>query len=164
MDEVDFTILAATSVLGDLIEKCPSAEACRDAFNRMSKATVQMCMSTTGFSTNTQELSSKSQLSQKEADDLNYDYFGAPSSGQFAMSNSRSNRPPRNHRASKSTEPQQPLNRQKPQFDMGLNDLFPAPSGAAGNQLPELQTQQSYPSSRNNGTRNIKNEFSTTDA
>src|ERR1700712_239981 len=49
MDEVDFTILAATSVLGDLIEKCPPAEACRDAFDRMSKATVQMCMSTTGF-------------------------------------------------------------------------------------------------------------------
>jgi hypothetical protein len=43
MDEVDFTILAATSVLGDLIEKCPPAEACRDAFERMSRATVQMC-------------------------------------------------------------------------------------------------------------------------
>jgi hypothetical protein len=36
-------------VLGDLIEKCPPAEACRDAFDRMSKATIQMCMSTTGF-------------------------------------------------------------------------------------------------------------------
>src|ERR1041384_3931374 len=49
MDEVDFTILAATSVLGDLIEKCPPAEACRDAFERMSKATIQMCLATTGF-------------------------------------------------------------------------------------------------------------------
>lgn len=39
MDEVDFTILAATSVLGDLIPKCPPAEACRDAFDRMSKGT-----------------------------------------------------------------------------------------------------------------------------
>jgi hypothetical protein len=45
MDEVDFTILAATSVLGDLIDKCPPAEACRDAFERMSRATVQMCLS-----------------------------------------------------------------------------------------------------------------------
>src|SRR5277367_1444189 len=54
MDEVDFTILAATSVLGDLIEKCPPAEACRDAFDRMSKATVQMCLSTTGFSSSAQ--------------------------------------------------------------------------------------------------------------
>jgi hypothetical protein len=42
-------VLAATSVLGDLIDKCPPAEACRDAFDRMSKATIQMCMSTTGF-------------------------------------------------------------------------------------------------------------------
>jgi hypothetical protein len=50
MDEVDFTILAANSVLGDMIEKCPPAETCRDAFDRMSKATVQMCLSTTGFS------------------------------------------------------------------------------------------------------------------
>lgn len=49
MDEVDFTNLAATSVLGDMIDKCPPAETCRDAFDRMSKATVQMCMSTTGF-------------------------------------------------------------------------------------------------------------------
>jgi len=44
MDEVDFTILAATSVLGDLVDKCPPAEACRDAFERMSRATVQMCL------------------------------------------------------------------------------------------------------------------------
>lgn len=49
LDDVDFTVLAATSVLGDLIDKCPPAEACRDAFDRMSKATIQMCMSTTGF-------------------------------------------------------------------------------------------------------------------
>jgi hypothetical protein len=45
MDDVDFTILAATSVLGDLVDVCPPAEACRDAFERMSRATVQMCLS-----------------------------------------------------------------------------------------------------------------------
>ncbi|KAL4913514.1 fungal-specific transcription factor domain-containing protein [Aspergillus aurantiobrunneus] len=49
LDEVDFTVLAATSVLGDLMHKCPPAEACRDAFERMSKATVEMSLSTTGF-------------------------------------------------------------------------------------------------------------------
>ena len=49
LDDVDFTVLAATSVLGDLMAKCPPAEACRDAFERMSKATIQMCMQTTGF-------------------------------------------------------------------------------------------------------------------
>ncbi|ETS82730.1 hypothetical protein PFICI_04606 [Pestalotiopsis fici W106-1] len=49
MDEVDFTILAATSVFTDLIEKCPPAEACRDAFERTAKATVKMSKQTGGF-------------------------------------------------------------------------------------------------------------------
>ncbi|KAK9774788.1 putative Zn(2)-C6 fungal-type domain-containing protein [Seiridium cardinale] len=49
MDEVDFTILAATSVFTDLIEKCPPAEACRDAFERTAKATVKMAKQTGGF-------------------------------------------------------------------------------------------------------------------
>lgn len=49
LEEVDLTILAATSVLGDLIQKCPPAEACRDAFNRMSETTVRMCLSSSGF-------------------------------------------------------------------------------------------------------------------
>jgi len=49
LDDVDFTVLAATSVLSDMIENCPPAKACMEAFDRMSKATIQMCMSTTGF-------------------------------------------------------------------------------------------------------------------
>ncbi|KAL8909750.1 MAG: hypothetical protein Q9207_000059 [Kuettlingeria erythrocarpa] len=49
LDDVDFTVLAATSVLGDLIETCPPAEACRDAFQSMSRATIKQCLSTTGF-------------------------------------------------------------------------------------------------------------------
>lgn len=49
MDEVDFTILAATSVLTDLINKCPPAEACRDAFDRTAKATIKMATSNGGF-------------------------------------------------------------------------------------------------------------------
>jgi hypothetical protein len=68
MDEVDFTILAATSVLGDLIDKCPPAEACRDAFDRMSKATVQMCISTTGFSSSAQGLNSRRSHSNQNSD------------------------------------------------------------------------------------------------
>ena len=48
-DDVDLTVLAATSVLDDLIDKCPPAEACRDAFDRMSKATIKMCTRETGF-------------------------------------------------------------------------------------------------------------------
>ncbi|KAI1268993.1 fungal-specific transcription factor domain-containing protein [Xylariaceae sp. FL1019] len=49
MDEVDFTILAATSVFTDLIDKCPPAEACRDAFDRTAKATIKMANSSGGF-------------------------------------------------------------------------------------------------------------------
>src|SRR4051812_31747208 len=49
MDEVDFTVLAATSVFTDLVEKCPPAEACRDAFDRTVKATIKMANSNGGF-------------------------------------------------------------------------------------------------------------------
>ncbi|KAL8787005.1 MAG: hypothetical protein Q9213_002441 [Squamulea squamosa] len=48
-DDVESTIFAATQVLGDLSEKCPPAEACRNALERMSRATAKMCISTTGF-------------------------------------------------------------------------------------------------------------------
>lgn len=49
LDDVDFTVLIATSVLNDLIGKCPPAEACRDAFARMSKATIAMVEKSGGF-------------------------------------------------------------------------------------------------------------------
>lgn len=55
MEEVDITILAATSVLGDLIPKCPPAERVLNALNRMSQATIQMCRGgTAGFSSSSQ--------------------------------------------------------------------------------------------------------------
>ncbi|KAK3057732.1 hypothetical protein LTS18_011461 [Coniosporium uncinatum] len=65
LDDVDFTVLAATSVLGDLMDKCPPAEACRDAFDRMSKATIQMCLSTTGFGPQAASLSSRAQVKRE---------------------------------------------------------------------------------------------------
>ena len=104
MDEVDFTILAATSVLGDLVEKCPPAEACRDAFDRMSKATVQMCMSTTGFSSSTsQGLNSRQHKPKATTANPSPDYFIGNGAGK---SYGRGN------------------GRVKPTFDMGLNDLL----------------------------------------
>ncbi|PLB36902.1 Zn(II)2Cys6 transcription factor [Aspergillus candidus] len=51
LDEIDYTLLAGTSVLTDMIDKYPHAEACRDALARMGVATVQMCLSTGGFRT-----------------------------------------------------------------------------------------------------------------
>ncbi|KAL5594604.1 hypothetical protein BROUX41_001523 [Berkeleyomyces rouxiae] len=51
MDEVDFTVLAAKSVFTDMIDKCPPAETCRDAFARTAKATIKMVNSQGGFGT-----------------------------------------------------------------------------------------------------------------
>ena len=53
MDDVDFTVLAAKSVFSDMIDKCPPAETCRDAFDRTAKATIKMVSSTGGFGTPT---------------------------------------------------------------------------------------------------------------
>jgi hypothetical protein len=120
MDEVDFTILAATSVLGDLIEKCPPAEACRDAFDRMSKATVQMCMSTTGFGSSASGLNTRQRSnshSQHHSQSSETDYF----SKQYR----RQSRGPTNS------------SRPKPQFDMSLNDLL-----GTQNSTPIMQTPQ----------------------
>ena len=126
MDEVDFTILAATSVLGDLIEKCPPAEACRDAFDRMSKATVQMCMSTTGFSSSAQGLNSR-QHHQSSASPNDY----------FTKNSSRR----------QSRGPGPGSGRPKPQFDMGLNDLL-------GPSVPPMQMSRPGSSTPSNTAKN----------
>ncbi|KAI0100607.1 fungal-specific transcription factor domain-containing protein [Nemania sp. FL0031] len=69
MDEVDFTILAATSVFSDLIDKCPPAEACRDAFDRTAKATIKMANSNGGFG---QVLNRHSRGSRGSSDRIDY--------------------------------------------------------------------------------------------
>ncbi|KAK2612567.1 hypothetical protein QQS21_001337 [Conoideocrella luteorostrata] len=55
MDEVDFTVLAAKSVFSDMIDKCPPAETCRDAFDRTAKATIKMACSSGGFGVQPQQ-------------------------------------------------------------------------------------------------------------
>ncbi|KAF2735313.1 hypothetical protein EJ04DRAFT_576251 [Polyplosphaeria fusca] len=122
LDDVDFTVLAATSVLGDLIEKCPPAEACRDAFDRMSKATIQMCMSTTGFGP--QALRGLSQQQQQHplppAPTLHSPTLSYPPSAPSDPS-TPSDLPtgfqPNNTYFS---HPRRPV----PRFDMNLRDLF----------------------------------------
>lgn len=49
MDEVDFTVLAAKSVFSDMMDRCPPAETCRDAFDRTAKATIKMASRSGGF-------------------------------------------------------------------------------------------------------------------
>ncbi|KAF2757801.1 hypothetical protein EJ05DRAFT_501322 [Pseudovirgaria hyperparasitica] len=107
LDDVDFTVLAATSVLGDLIDKCPPAEACRDAFDRMSKATIQMCMSTTGFGSASRVAQYQSTISPissraDESSDTEMGSSGYQGGGYFQRHSRRS----------------------APRFDMNLRDLF----------------------------------------
>ncbi|KAE8142636.1 fungal-specific transcription factor domain-containing protein [Aspergillus pseudotamarii] len=127
LDEVDFTVLAATSVLGDLVHKCPPAEACRDAFERMSKATVQMSLSTTGFG-------SQVDLTRFQANAVinqhaNAIYAGRNrQNGRYTM-DQRQRAPPGQSRRQTQTRSTRPV----PRFDMNLGDLF------SDNSVPERQ-------------------------
>ena len=96
-------MLIATSVLTDLIDKCPPAEACRDAFARMSKATISMCEKTTGFG-NASTLGSQPLNSPRG-------YFSDRGSVQLSASD---------------TDQPKPSKRKMtmPKFDMNLKDLF----------------------------------------
>lgn len=132
LDDVDFTVLAATSVLGDLMEKCPPAEACRDAFERMSKATVQMCLSTTGFGSQAEEAH---QLHTNQP---------RPSFSSFAGENVGSYQDT-SHTSQQST--QQASARQRrppPKFDVNLRDLFPEESNH-GSQFISQSTYLTQP-------------------
>lgn len=97
------------------MHKCPPAESCRDAFERMSKATVQMSLSTTGFG---------SQV------DLNRGQVNQSSSnGPY---NSRSRQHVRHGVEQRQRPSQGPVRRPTqtrqsrpvPRFDMNLEDLF----------------------------------------
>ncbi|KAF2099505.1 hypothetical protein NA57DRAFT_17572, partial [Rhizodiscina lignyota] len=107
VDDFDFTVLAATSVLGDLTVQCPPAEACRDAFERMSRATIQMVLSTTGFGSPAKAGAAKPSTQQQPVEITD-----------DAMSVSSM---PQEQPASQ----QLPTSRMPyPRFDMDLRDLF----------------------------------------
>ncbi|PYH96721.1 hypothetical protein BO71DRAFT_481830 [Aspergillus ellipticus CBS 707.79] len=117
LDEVDFTVLAATSVLGDLTHKCPPAEACRDAFERMSKATVQMCLSTTGFGSQVDLARIQAETAQRQANALQ-----ANQARQYAKQ-SMDHRQLASHGLTRRQGQPRP-SRPVPRFDMNLGDLF----------------------------------------
>lgn len=106
LDDVDFTVLSATSVLEDLANKCPPAEACRDAFDRMSKATVKMCLNTTGFGSKTFRLSTNDAKPRSPVSQFETSEFASSAQPQFEEN---SFRPPI-------------------QLDTNLRDLFPEQS------------------------------------
>lgn len=123
-------MLAATSVLGDLIDKCPPAEACRDAFDRMSKATIQMCMSTTGFGP--QALRNQPQVQRHDAQPSSH----SPNTATYSSASDAdarsdtemqgySTRPSTNYFAQQAHQQQhQHTRRPTPHFDMNLKELF----------------------------------------
>ena len=91
------------------MEKCPPAEACRDAFERMSKATVQMCLSTPGFGF----------TKEREAD------TPRPVKRESSMSEAMALDPqPKQEYTPIAPKPPR-LKRPPPQFDMDLRGLFP---------------------------------------
>jgi hypothetical protein len=118
LDDFDFTVLAATSVLGDLMEKCPPAEACRDAFERMSKATVQMCMSTPGFGFST-EREEPPRHSNKHSSNMVPMQIDSYPHSRLA--------------------PKPIMKRPPPKFDMDLRELFPE------DLEPSARPSQSFP-------------------
>lgn len=139
LDDVDFTVLAATSVLTDLIENCPPAEGCKDAFDRMSKATIQMCMSTTGFGA-----SAAQHIRRKQATIKVGSAKGNPPSLQRAASSTANIRQAMNATSLSYTQ-----QNQVPQFDMNLTDLFSeAESKSQAFNRPSLGLQFRQPQMR----------------
>ncbi|CAO2655624.1 Nn.00g044270.m01.CDS01 [Neocucurbitaria sp. VM-36] len=122
LDDVDFTVLAATSVLGDLIDKCPPAEACRDAFDRMSKATIQMCMTTTGFGP--QALRALPQTQQYHAQPSSHSPTATYTSTSDVDTRADTDMHGYGSRNTASYFQQQQSRRPIPRFDMNLKDLF----------------------------------------
>ncbi|KAK6853229.1 c6 zinc finger domain containing protein [Apiospora arundinis] len=131
-DEVDFTILAATSVFTDLIEKCPPAEACRDAFDRTSKATIKMASSKGGFG---QIINRSSKHSSKGSHDRDY------ISARDATANRQKQQQQQQYRASMEQASFRPT--PQSQFDMTST---PSTDGFAMNTYPNqvrpMQQQQ----------------------
>lgn len=101
------------SLLGDLMHKCPPAEACRSAFERMSKATVQMCLSTTGFGSQVAAWRSNSLSSQSANSHPRVSNRLASEQRQQASRN-----------AAKRAAQARTTSRPVPRFDMNLADLF----------------------------------------
>lgn len=134
-DEVDFTVLAATSVLGDLMHKCPPAEACRDAFERMSKATVEMCLSTTGFGPQVD-------LSRIPTTNFGSKQSSATHSRSRQYARQQADQRQRHNVARRQIQMRQ--SRPVPRFDMNLDDLF-GDNGQGSSGLGKQVQQPPYP-------------------
>ncbi|KAE9977006.1 hypothetical protein BLS_001716 [Venturia inaequalis] len=153
LDDVDFTVLAATSVLDDLTKKCPPAEACRDAFVRMSKATIKMCLSTTGFGARGGFNSEPSRQSQMPSTDRK--------SPEHIPASLNPNAPYfyNNHR-----QPVEHQQNRRPAFDYDLRNLFSdeetasTPLGRFNNRNSMHLSSRSQPPSIHQQLSHLKSE------
>ena len=105
--------------------KCPPAQACRDAFTRMSKATIHMAMSTTGFGAQAQaHLPATPKSSKKTKKSISLQKSASPSPSTTTISNEPSSAPPSEHQKWLEANDVDHPSRKTPQFDMNLRDLF----------------------------------------
>lgn len=127
-------MLAATSILSDLMEVCPPAETCRDAFERMSRATVRM--GSGGFATQTIGGGSLTSSSQQFPLSSHATKHGPASRGEGRQAHTSSAQRP------------QRAARPRPQFDMNLSDFYQSPPNIqdhSPNRQQQQQQQQPYP-------------------
>jgi hypothetical protein len=108
------------------MEKCPPAEACRDAFERMSRATVQMCLSTTGFGAQAEVAGSRLGASLRPWPSVSH-------SSKSQKANRRELRPSQTP-ITQSQHSQARHERGAPKFDMNLDGLFTDRTSANQNQ------------------------------
>lgn len=127
MDDVDFTVLAATSILSDLMEVCPPAETCRDAFERMSRATVRM--GSKGFASQAVGGVSLTAPTRSLSSTTNNTNRPGAQNAQLAS-------------AQRAQQAQRPT-RRAPTFDMDLSDLYQSPPNQQSHLLPRQRSYQS---------------------
>ncbi|KAL9089645.1 MAG: hypothetical protein Q9165_005677 [Trypethelium subeluteriae] len=114
LEEIDSTVLAAKSVLEDLTEHCPPAQACREAFDRMSKATIRLCLSTkdTGF------------VGQPELSPIDMRPMELNRKSSYPMSAGSQSASMTSVRSDSWAGEEQPSKMPVPQFDMNLQNLL----------------------------------------
>ncbi|KAL9070238.1 MAG: hypothetical protein Q9157_005887 [Trypethelium eluteriae] len=114
LEEIDSTVLAAKSVLEDLTEHCPPAQACREAFDRMSKATIRLCLSTkdTGF------------VGQPELSPIDMHPVELNRKASYPMSAGSQSASMASVRSDSWTGEEQSSKMPMPQFDMNLQNLL----------------------------------------
>ncbi|PHH53001.1 Positive regulator of purine utilization [Ceratocystis fimbriata CBS 114723] len=136
MEEVDFTVLAAKSVFTDMIDKCPPAETCRDAFARTAKATIKMVNSQGGFGTPVAKRVRRSRATR--------DWHSAMGEDTDPLKSLHS------HSHGRSQD--QPVNTAGFHFDMSMSDALSSPSLSTGGELADASPQQQFRHSRTAGT------------